>query len=93
MPGLQRGNSVHDSNDYRTSWKGTKERLAGASIRTHTHGIAHCTLDMPEKDHIQAAMLCLEQTQIGSWNSGRKTDMRGLRDEYGANYGRFVGVR
>ena len=62
MPGLQRGNSVHDSNDYRTSWKGTKERLAGASIRTHTHGIAHCTLGTLEKDHIQAAKIWLEQT-------------------------------
>ena len=47
---------------------------------------------MPEKDHIQAAMLCLEQTQTGSWNSGRKTDMAGVRDEYGANDGRFVDV-
>ena len=84
---------MHDNNGYRTSWKKAKERLASASIRTHTHGIAHCTLHMREKDPIQAAMLCLEQIQIGSWNSGRKTDMCGLRGEYGANYGRFVGVR
>ena len=62
MPGLQGAKGVHDNNDYRTSWKGTKERLAGASIRTHTHGIAHCTLGTLEKDHIQAAKIWLEQT-------------------------------
>ena len=37
-------------------------------------------------------MSCLEQTQIGFWNNGRKTDMCGLRDEYDTNYSRFVGV-
>ena len=83
---------MHDNNGYRTSWKRAKERPAGASIRKHTHGRAHCTLGMLEKDHIQAATLCRRQTQTGSWSSGRKTDMCGVRDEYGAIYGRFVGV-
>ena len=76
-------------------------RLAGARERAacrckhphaHTHAIAHCTLDMREKDPIRAAILCLEQTQIRSWNSGRKTDMCELRDAYGADYSRSVGV-
>ena len=50
-------------------------------------------LDVPETDHIRAAMSCLEQTQIGYWNNGRKTDGCGLRDDYGAYYGRFLGMR
>ena len=50
-------------------------------------------LDVPETDHIRAAMSCLEQTQIGYWNNGRKTDTCRLREEYDANYDRFVCVR
>ena len=62
---------MRDDNGYKTSWKRAIERPAGASIHTHIHGSAHCTQDTTEKDHIQAAMLCLERTQIGSTNESQ----------------------
>ena len=75
---------MRDKNDYKNSWKRASESFARASIRKHTHGHAYSVLDLLETDYIQAAMLCLEQTQIGSWNNARKTDRCGLREEYRA---------
>ena len=40
----------------------------------HTHGHARSTLDLTETTHIQAAMSCLEKTQIGSGNNRRRTE-------------------
>ena len=74
-----------DNNDYRSSWKRTSEGFARASIREHTHGHAYSALPLLEADYVQAAMLCLEQTQIGAWNNARGTDRCGLRDEYRAS--------
>ena len=66
-----------DYDSYSKSWGGANEKPARAGIRSNTHRAAHSRKDLPEKTHIQAAMSCLEQTQRGSWNNGRKTDKEG----------------
>ena len=84
---------MRDNNDYRSSWKRTRESFARASIRKHTHGHAYSVLHLLQTDYTPDAMLCVEQTQIGSWNNARKTDRFGLRDDYRAYSGRFIDVR